>query len=133
MTKSTTTHVGGMRCHSFWPVSGADFRTDVPKELGGIGKYPPPASLLAATVASCMLSMIAYTGERKGFSTRDVRIESSCEEGAQGITALCFRIIVPVVTTPVVRRLMENAALHCPVGAVIDPRVEKRISWEWAE
>lgn len=122
-----------MRCHSVWPCCGAEFHTDVPSALGGKGEYPPPPSLLAAAVASCMLSMLAWTGEQKGFPTAHVRIHSGYEEDKSGIRSLHFHIIVPGDTASEVRRLMEHAVHHCPVGSAIDQRVEKHISWEWGE
>ncbi len=130
---STTTHVGGLRCQSRFFSSGAPFAPDIDSALGGQGIYPSPGEMLACCVASCMLSMIAYTGAQKEFETEGITIKAGYEASGKGITALKFDIAVPVVTSPAVRRFMEAAVKNCPVGNAIAPEVEKRIHWQWAE
>lgn len=100
--------------------------------MGGKGEYPSPAAMMAASVASCMLSMIALTGQNKGVETKGISIASDYESNEKGqITALVFDITVPHEVTSVARRMMEAAAKNCPVGAIIDSSVEKRINWNW--
>ncbi len=130
---STTTHIGGMRCMSRFDASDSTFSTDVAAELGGQGACPSPGEMLAASVASCMLSMIAYSGSQKNFDTEGVQIKAGYESGPKGISALVFEISVPMPTTPVQRRVMEAAVKNCPVGNAIATHVEKRITWHWAE
>ena len=81
-----------------------------------------------------MLSMIAWTGKNKNFETKGILIESGYESNERGqIEALTFLITVPVSVSPAVRKMMEGAVVHCPVGAIISSEVEKKISWDWAE
>ena len=78
---STTVHEGSMRCVSTFPQGNAVFTTDVGAALGGKGEQPSPAQLLAAAVASCMASMMAFMGARRHLNTEGVRIEAGYEEG----------------------------------------------------
>ncbi len=130
---STTTHVGGMRCQSRFESSGLAFATDVAASLGGQGINPSPGEMLACCVASCMLSMVAYTGAQKGFETEGITIKAGYESGPKGISALNFDITVPLQTTPATRRMMEAAVKNCPVGSALAEGVEKRVDWHWAE
>ena len=131
---SATTIEDKMRCHTeFFCPTRAEFSTDVDAALGGLGRQPSPGELLAATVASCMLSMVAYTGSRKGFETGGISIQAACGEGAQGIGSLYFDITVPMSTTPEQRRFIEAAVANCPVGNSLHPDIPKHISWHWAE
>lgn len=130
---STTIHEGSMRCRNEFPQGHAIFTTDVAAALGGKGEYPSPAQLLAAAVASCMSSMMAFLGARRGIDTTSISIDAGYEEGKNGITALVFHICVPHATTPETRSVLEAAVKGCPVGAAIAPTVEKKISWTWAE
>ncbi len=130
---STTTHVGGMRCQSRFTSSGATFATDVDATLGGQGIYPTPGEMLACCVASCMLSMLAYTGTKKNFATDGVSIDAGYVAEPRGITELKFEIHVPMATTPTVRRFMEAAVQNCPVGNAIAHQVHKSIHWHWAD
>lgn len=123
-----------MRCHTvFFKATRPEVSTDVAAELGGKGEMPTPGDLLAATVASCMLSMVAYTGAKKGFDTEGICIQSACGEGTRGVGSLHFDITVPMLTDPHVRKLIEGAVNGCPVGNSLHPDIPKEIIWHWAE
>ena len=130
---STTVHEGSMRCVSTFPQGNAVFITDVGSALGGRGEHPSPAQLLAAAVASCMSSMMAFMGARHHLNTEGIRVEAGYEEGKGGITALKFHIIVPQPVDEAGRAVLQAAVKNCPVGAALSPTVEKRISLTWAE
>lgn len=127
-----TVHEGGMRCRSEFTQGNAVFTTDVASALGGRGEQPSPAAMLAATVASCMGSMMAYLGARRDIDTTGISIESGYEEGKNGLSALLFHITVPQAVDEAGRSVLEAAVKGCPVGAAIAPTVEKKISWTWA-
>lgn len=129
---STTEHKGSMRCATQFPQGHAAFVTDVGSALGGLGEQPSPAQMLAAAVASCMASMMAYMGARRELKTEGISIAAGYEEGKSGITALNFCITVPHPTTPAERAVLEAAVKNCPVGAAIAPTVTKNITWDWA-
>ncbi len=130
---STTVHEGNMRCRTSFPQGSATFTTDVGSPLGGRGEQPSPAQLLAAAVASCMNSMMAFMGARRNINTDDISIAAGYEEGKNGITALNFQITVPHPTSDAERKVLEAAVKNCPVGAAIAETVAKNISWTWAE
>lgn len=130
---STTVHEGSMRCVTNFAQGKAIFTTDVGSALGGRGEHPSPAQLLAAAVASCMASMMAFMGARRELNTAGISIQAGYEEGKSGITALNFHITVPTPTTAAERTVLEAAVKNCPVGAALAPTVEKKISWTWAE
>ena len=131
---SATTLETGMRCHTeFYNATRTRVVTDVDAAMGGLGEQPSPGDLLAATVASCMLSMVAYTGKRKGFETAGICIQAACGEGAQGVGSLHFDITVPMPTQPQQRRLMEAAVASCPVGNSLHPDIPKVLHWHWAQ
>ena len=130
---STTVHEGLMRCRTNFPQSNAVITTDVGTTVGGRGEQPSPAQLLAAAVASCMASMMAYLGARRNINTAGISIDAGYEEGNNGISALKFHITVPQAVSASERAVLEAAVKGCPVGAAIAPTVEKKISWTWAE
>lgn len=123
-----------MRCHTeFFGGARAEVSTDVEVGMGGRGEQPTPGELLAATVASCMLSMVAYTGAVKGFDVAGMCIQAACGEGKQGVGSLKLEITVPMRTTPQQRRFIEAAVANCPVGNSLHPDIPKQITWLWAE
>ncbi len=123
---------GDLRCHNSFKGSSATFITDIPAASGGRGEYPPPSALLGATLASCMMSMLAFTGKRKGFPTDGISVQASCLEDATGICGFDLRISVPMNPQKNIRALMEAAVRSCPVGNALRPDIPKNISWLYA-
>ena len=130
---SSTLHSGELRCYTSFSPSAATFATDVPKALGGRGEYPTPADMLAATVASCMLSMVAFTAARRHVPADGICIKAACIEGSDGISSMEFDISVPHEVTHSDRKVLEAAARSCPVGLAIRPDIEKKITWHWTD
>lgn len=125
---------GRMRCHSsFNGVATSFVVTDVPARLGGRGEHPTPAALLAATLASCMLSMLAYTGTQKGFDTNGISARACCREDSQGISAFELLFSVPMNPSARVRSFMEAAVRSCPVARALHPNIPKNITWVYAD
>ncbi len=130
---SSTLHSGELRCYTDFSPSATTFVTDIPKALGGRGEYPTPADMLAATVASCMLSMVAYTAARRYVPADGICIKAACTEDVNGITSLEFDISVPHTVANSDRIVLEAAARSCPIGRAIHPDIKKKITWHWAD
>ena len=122
-----------MRCYTNFSPSATTFATDIPTALGGRGEFPTPADMLAATVASCMLSMIAYTATTRNISTNGTCIKAACTEGENGISVIELTINVPTSVPHHDRKVLEAAARSCPIGRAIHPDIEKKITWHWAD
>ena len=130
---STTMLTGNMRTHTIFTGSTTSFITDVPQAIGGRGEYPPPASLLAATLSCCMLSMLAFVATKHGINTDGISVLANVLEDANGIQGFNLRITVPMQTTPEARAVMERAVRSCPVAKALSPSLEKHIVWSFAE
>lgn len=129
---SITTHLGDVRCQSIFTPSKEEFITDIETAAGGKGEYPCPADMLAATVASCMLSMMAWTGKKHGIDTRGCSISASAEEKGGKLTDMHFHITVPQNLDGGSRLHLEAAVKHCPVGNALSPSITKHITWDVA-
>lgn len=129
----TTVHEGQMRCTTQFGPSEALFSTDIDTDLGGLGVFPRPGEMLAASVASCMMSMIVYKAKGRGLGLEGIAIASSYHAGEHGIEKLCFDIRVPERISDADRRVLEAAAKACPVGNALRPEIEKCITWRWAD
>lgn len=129
---SITTHTGDVRCETIFSPSKETFCTDIETAAGGKGICPCPADMLAASVASCMLSMIAWTGKKHGFETRGVTIAAKAEGKGGKLSDLHFHITVPQNIDGGTRLHMEAAVKHCPVGNAISSSVAKHITWDVA-
>ena len=130
---SVTMLTGNMRCHTHMKGGHSSCITDVPASIGGKGEYPTPAAMLAATLASCMMSMLAFTGKRKGFTTDGISAKAVCHEDKQGIRAFEIKISVPMAPPVDIRKMMEAAVRSCPVSNALHPNIGKNILWIYAD
>lgn len=130
---STTTLDAKMRCRTEFHPCGCTIHTDVPKVYGGEGHYAAPGDLLAATVASCMLSMMALTGRKHGMSTDGMTASACCEEANGRIQALHLEFCVPGTLTAEQKTLLQQCTENCPVGNALSDKVQKHITWKCCE
>lgn len=118
-----------MRCRTKFAACDCTFTTDVPKVFGGEGEYVSPGDMLAATVASCMLSMAGLTGKKLGFETKGITAAASCAEENGKIACICVDITVPQQLGEKEREALKHAVAHCPVGAALGEHVRKEVTW----
>lgn len=130
---SVTTHLGDMRCHTTFIPSDAEFTTDVATAAGGRGEMPTPGDMLAATLASCMLSMVAYSGRQHGFETAGISIRAACGEGTRGVGSFELEVNIPFPLDRYALRHIEKAVDHCPVATSLHPDIPKNITWNLCE
>ena len=79
---SETKNIGDFRCETRFTRGDKIFCTDLSKDFGGLEEYPAPGQLLAASVASCMISMVSYVAKIG---------RASCRERVYGL------VYIPVV------------------------------------
>lgn len=121
-----------MRCTTAFAPCGCTFTTDVPKTFGGEGVNACPADMLAAAVASCMLSMVGLTGKKMGFDTDGITAAAACDESNGRISGITVTFTVPRVMTEAEKEAMHKAVTHCPVGSALAEHVHKEIRWVFA-
>ena len=126
---STTTLHPNMRCTTVFDPCGCTFTTDVPKTYGGEGAYACPADMLAAAVASCMLSMVGLTGKKMGFDTYSITAAAACDESNGRISGITVTFTVPRILSDAEKEALHKAVTHCPVGSALAEHVHKEIKW----
>ena len=103
--------------------------TDEPESLGGTDAGPAPHELLAATLASCVSTMIVLYAQRKEWDLGDVRVDVEYDAD---VTPRRVEVAVHLpdgLTTDQTERL-TRVADTCPVrraleaGFVFDERIE---------
>lgn len=78
---------GGMRIvarHS----SGAEFATEMPKELGGRGDAPTPGWYLRTALASCVATCIAMAAAAAGVTLQTLEVEATSESDLRGLLGM---------------------------------------------
>mgnify|MGYP002338489041 CR=1 FL=1 len=112
MVKTKTTYEGGLHCSMVHEPSGATLSTDAPVDNNGKGESFSPTDLVGAALAGCMSTIMGIVAERKGINLEGM-------------------ITVPLPSDYPDRKLLEQAALSCPVKHSLHPDIEIPITWKW--
>ncbi len=135
MVKSTGIYKGGLNCELTHGPSGQVFETDAPKDNQGRGAAFSPTDLLAASLASCMVTTMAIFAKNKlGTDIPGVRWEVTKEMSADAprrIVRLSVDIWLPFPRSKDPQGILEKAALNCPVHHSLHPSVERPVTFHW--
>ena len=133
MVKTITTYEGGLRCSMMHEPSGARFSTDAPVDNNGKGESFSPTDLVGAALAGCMSTIMGIVAARKGIKLEGMTVEVSKHMNAdpRRIGKLEVTIHVPLPADHPDRKMLEQAALSCPVKHSLHPDIEIPITWNW--
>ncbi len=103
--------------------------TDEPAKLGGTDTAPTPHELLAATVASCVSTMIMLYAQRHGWDLAETRVDVEYDADTTPRHVEVVLRLPDGLTAEQIKRL-ERIAQTCPVrrsleaGFTFDERLE---------
>ena len=93
--------------------------TDEPERLGGTDQGPAPHELLAATLSSCIATMIAMYAQRRGWDIGETAVHVTYD--ADSVPRhFAVDIHLPNDLTPDQRRRLERIAETCPVRRALE-------------
>jgi putative redox protein len=93
--------------------------TDEPKSLGGSDEAPAPHELLAATLASCVATMIAMYAQNRGWEIGETAVEVDYDPDS--IPRHFDTVLrLPSDLTLEQRRRLERVAETCPVRRALE-------------
>jgi putative redox protein len=131
-----TRYLGDLRTEAVHVKSGTIIQTDAPVDNQGKGELFSPSDLVAAALASCMMTIMGIVAARDGLSLTGTSAETQKIMSAD-LPRKIARIEVKLVMTSD-RRLtdaeklkFEKAAYQCPVALSLHPDIEQIVSFEW--
>jgi len=110
---------------------GSTLLTDAPKDIGGEASAFSPTDLVAAALASCVLTTIAMYAERHDLDLTG----ASAHVGKEMITSprrighLPLSVHLPASVAEEMRPVLERVAHSCPVHASLHPDVDAPIEF----
>lgn len=134
MIKITTLYEGDLHCSNTHTPSGSTFGTDAPVDNNGRGETFSPTDLVATALGSCMATIMGIVARRKHLALEGMRVsveKHMSAEQPRRIAKLDVTIEVPLPADHPERKLLESAALSCPVHQSIHPDIEVPIRWVW--
>jgi putative redox protein len=136
MLTITTTYAGNKKCDLTHP-EGARLRTDAPKDIGGDATAFSPTDLVAAGLASCILTTIAMWAERQGIdlagASATVEKHMTQPPAQRRIGRLPVVVTLPAAKLSAeLRERAEKVGRSCPVHATLHPDVDAPITYVYA-
>lgn len=124
--KISAEYIGDDKVELTHGLSGDKMVTDLPPDNGGRGRTFSPTDLAAASVASCVLTIMAKLAERDGinFKGASFEIEKHMQEGPRRIAKLTGTITLPAGLEPKQREKVLAAIKACPVSRSLHPDIK---------
>ncbi len=130
---STVTYLGNLRTTATHLASQNEFITDAPVDNHGKGEAFSPTDTVATALASCLLTIM-------GIKARDLKVDlTGTTASVNKVMGSNPRRIIEIKIDvrfqkhfePKTRKLLENAALTCPVSNSLHPDLIQNISFIW--
>lgn len=135
MVQIDVTYEGGLRTRAVHGPSGAELLTDAPLDNHGQGESFSPTDLVATALGTCMLTIMGIAAEKHGWPLEGATatvVKGMVADPGRRIGSLEVVIRVPGDHGERARKVLEQAALGCPVHRTLGERVEIPVRFEWA-
>lgn len=129
-----TTYLGDLRTEAVHLRSGTRIITDAPTDNQGKGEAFSPTDLCAASLASCMLTIMGISARNHGLNIdgTSASINKIMASDPRRIARVEIRLEVPGSQLDErQRKILETAARTCPVAFSLAEGVEQVVEFEW--
>jgi putative redox protein len=135
MVHSDITYLGGLRCEAVHGPSGTKILTDAPVDNHGKGEAFSPTDLAATSLGLCMATIMGIAAERHAVDLRGMTVgvdKVMSSDSPRRIARITVAFRIPLAADHPQRKLLEAAALACPVHHSLHPDVEKDVTFDWS-
>ncbi len=131
---STVTYRGGLRTEATHLRSGNTIITDAPIDNKGKGEAFSPTDLVATAIASCMLTIMGIKADEMEVNIEGTTadVEKIMGTEPRRITQVNIHINVPMTADDKTKKILERAALTCPVDQSVSERMIRDVKFTWA-
>lgn len=136
MTKINIVYTGNLRCRATHEDSQVEIGTDAPVDNQGEGSSFSPSDLVATGLGTCMATIMGIVARRHEYPIEGMKvtvIKEMTKETPRRIRRLTTEIWLPIPKARDPNRLLERAAMTCPVHHSLHPDVEKPVVFHWRE
>ena len=113
-------------------LSGSVIHTDAPKDHDGEGKDFAPTDLLASSLGTCVITIMAIEAKRRGWKIGKIQIDVykiMTAEGPRKIKNLVLEIYMPSEIDPHKYKILQSTAEDCPVKLNLEGSVDIKMNW----
>ncbi len=136
MVEINVTYTGDLHCEAMHKPTGNKLITDAPPDNHGKGETFSPTDLLAASLGTCLLTIMGIASEERGINMKGAtcRIEKHMsDDKPRRIVKLAAEIIFPEGIPLAKRGLLEAVASSCPVSKSLRTELELDIKMHFPD
>ena len=136
MIEIKVAYEGDLRCTALHTPSGNTFVTDAPVDNNGRGQSFSPTDLVATALGTCIATVMGIVAQRREVALQGMTVtvrKQMSDTPPRRISRLEVDLVVPLPGSHPARKLLESAALACPVSQSIHPDIEVVMNWTWLE
>jgi len=128
-------YTGSLHTELVHEPSGTRLETDAPRDNEGLGERFSPTDLVAAALASCVLTTMGIVAKRHAWAMEgaSARVHKHMVTSPiRRIGRFEARFYMPAAVPEEARSVLERAARTCPVHRSLHPDVELDLEFDWA-
>jgi len=136
MSQIKVAYEGDLHCRLEHGPSGAQIVTDAPPDNQGKGEAFSPTDLLAASLGSCIMTVMGMYARRKEIDLKGSSVEVTKEmvsDPLRRIGRLTVVIDLPEHVEPTQRQALESAAHTCPVERSLHPDIKVDLQFRYRQ
>ncbi len=124
---------GALRTKATHLRSGKELITDAPVDNHGRGEAFSPTDLVAAALGSCMVSIMGIKARSMDFDLEDASatVTKIMASSPRRIAEVQVHIRLKQNCDDHTRKVLEEAARHCPVAKSLHSDLKQTLSFEW--
>ena len=132
MSKIKCYYLGDLNCEAEHLQSGTRIKTDAPLDHCGKGENFAPTDLLATSLGSCLLTIMAIKARTNGWELGNLYldIEKIMTKGKERkIEQLIIDIYIPEKLSKEKINFIKNASKECPVTRNLSKSLKIQLNW----
>ncbi len=121
-----------MRTEAKHCFSGSVIHTDAPKDHDGEGKDFAPTDLLASSLGTCVITIMAIEAKRRGWELGNIQIDVykiMTKDGLRKIKTINLEIYMPSSIDSKKYKILQRIAEDCPVKRNLENSIEIKLNW----
>ncbi len=133
MVEITGIYQGEKHCLLTHSPSKNCIHTDAPKDNNGRGEAFSPTDLLAASLGSCMLTVMGIYADNHSINMNgsSVRVLKEMGTNPRKVSILTVEIKLPAALSPKERETLERVAETCPVKLSLHPDIQIPLKFDY--
>ena len=132
MSKIKCSYLGDLKCEAKHLQSGNRIKTDAPLDHCGKGQNFSPTDLLATSLGSCLLTIMAIKARQKGWEIGNITLDIE-KIMTKNKERMIEQLIINIYTSEDLSKdkldFLQNASKDCPVTRNLSESLDLQINW----